>query len=384
MKLYQGPWVWTKEAPFGEFWKAPVGCRGAVDLRTLSAQGKKGIAEGAGLFVMDSELPSPYVLLSEDESQFAKITFDKLTKNTCPIGKNGCKPLRPDKDMNLSVSIGQFKHTEELNRSGEHWEKLVESIQADVKKLHNTNGKTVAEKNLGFLNRQYGVNESVFVPSGLTLKAMKPETTITESFNKANGPLGPDLSWTQFPTDDSNALIDVVSDEANAASTSVFPNAWARAETALSSADHYSKVTVTTMSIGSGIYTSAGSAVRISSDITSSTMDFYYAQLYSNSGVKQVYIQKCVNGVRTIIAQNLSYAYSLPVVFKLDATGSTITLTDGVTQVFQITDTAVTTGVKAAIYLYRNSTGDTARLDTFEASDGLNSFVPRIMLLGVG
>lgn len=367
---FKGPWVWNESCVGGEpCWQPPNEASSGIDLRTLPQQSQRGGDGGEGIFVSDSNKIVGYQKLNKASAE-AHI-WNKLTNASDVDGLTAPVPLMPEKDGKIKLRFGTINKEQSLDMGSAHGTKVLARMRKDFESMPVEQGRRF----LGAVKKQRGFNP---VPE---VNPLDPHTTITESFNKADGALGPDLSWSVFPTDDSNAKMDIVSNEANAAATSVFPNVWARAETELSSTDHYSEVIITAMSIGGGIYTSAGATVRISSDITNSTMDFYYTQLYSNVGTKQAYLQKCVNGSRTVIAQNLAYTYSLPVTYKLDATGSTITVTDGVTQVFQVTDTAVTTGTKAGIYLYRNSTGDTARLDNFEASDGINTSSRRSVIV---
>lgn len=306
---------------------------------------------------MDRELPAPYVLLSEDESKFAKITLDKLTKGTCPIGKNGCKPLRPDKDMNLTVGIGRFRHTEKLKRSGEHWDRLVASIKADVKEVHDRNGKAVAEKNLGFLKKQYGVDEALFVPEGMSLKTRKPETTISDDFNRADSSnLG--ANWTEVTND-----LQIVSNQVRAVNNAQF--SFARYNTPLSSADHYAQIDLTSSNGTSSFSSYAGPMVRFAA--AASTGYFVYAGYVGLN--PRVYIGKRVTGTDTIIAGPYNTSWSFPEPVKLTVNGSNLEVFKSGVSVLTVSDSAITGNLYCGIMAYRDN-GTVADLDNFEASDG--------------
>ena len=192
MKLYRGPWVWDNEQ-IGGAWVAPAGSIGCIDLRPLSSQSKQITAESVGLFMTDSNLPSPYQLLTNKRGQMASTAYDLLTTDPDHEGITAHKPLMPSGDK-YQVFLGDTKLEEPLVRSGKMWDASCRVIQSDVEKLHKQN-PMVARKYLGFLERQHG-DYSKFVPKRLTgLRSAKPETIVTDNFNRANGSLGAASVW---------------------------------------------------------------------------------------------------------------------------------------------------------------------------------------------
>jgi hypothetical protein len=101
------------------------------------------------------------------------------------------------------------------------------------------------QKMLGGLIRKYRTKDyRQFIPADLPDEGwLKPDTTITESFNTADSDtLGPDLSWTELAGD-----WDIVTNAAQIAGSA----ANARADSALSSGNHYAQVKLLNINITS-------------------------------------------------------------------------------------------------------------------------------------
>lgn len=359
MKFFKGGWLFDKQLGA---WSIPGASYQAIDLSP------KSDGKGEVLLATDSMFNAAgYEQITEKAA--LELAKKKLILESDPMGLSGIKPLMPHPDGRLIISLGPLRHEQKLDRSSEHFQKVKMVMMKNFERMTLEEGR----RYLGAVKKQLGFNPVVSVDP------LDPHTTVSDDFNRADGSLG--AGWTVFPTDDGNVAAGIVSNEAKCTVTSTFPNVWVRFETALSAVDHFSEGTITALTNGGGNFVSAGTVVRISTDITNSTMDFYYSQLYYSAGTTQGYMQKCVNGSRTVIAQDLAYAWTVPTLFRLDATGTTITMTNGGVQKFQVTDSAVSVGNKAGIYLYRNGTSDTATLDNWQASDGLSGFVPQIIMM---
>jgi len=113
----------------------------------------------------------------------------------------------------------------------------------------------------------------------------KPETTITESFNTCDSDtLGTDLTWTEVVGDWDNSSNTALDNTACGTD-----NASARAESALSSANHFAQIIATTLGSGSNI----GAVVRFAS-----AANTYYRAVI-NQGDSKLYLQKMVTGTLT-------------------------------------------------------------------------------------
>ncbi len=191
MKLYKGPWVWSEE---WKAWQGPQGSVGCIDLRTLPSQAKTRTVEGEGLFMTDTNLPSPYKLLTSSRSQITSVCRDHLMGNYDITGLTSFKPLMPNKNM-LNVHMGGMKHQEDFIKRGRYWNDFKKSKQNDIRDLYNIS-PSVARKNLGFLELQHGDYKQFLHHDLSGVKPLKPETTINESFDKVDGALGPNHTWT--------------------------------------------------------------------------------------------------------------------------------------------------------------------------------------------
>jgi plastocyanin len=160
--------------------------------------------------------------------------------------------------------------------------------------------------------------------------------TITESFDKADGPgLGPDLAWidlhdADWATSGGRARVPQGPEEPFIA----------RADGDLTSADHYAEAPLTLNRNGDG---QAGVAVRCSD-----TQATCYFALVSGNGDTPNVIGKMVNGTVVILAQE-NDGQGTGGVVRLEVVGSTLTLkVNGVTELTAV-DTEITTGSRAGL-----------------------------------
>lgn len=185
-------------------------------------------------------------------------------------------------------------------------------------------------------------------------------TTITDGFNRANqnnlGTSSEGWSWSELGT----GRLDIVSLAAKHAfqgSQSVN-----RADSDLSSADHYAQWSQTIR--GGGSTTGGGPMVRKDS---SSTLTYYHMRLMG-SGSDNVELYKVVAGTFTQLGSDTSVAVSLPDPLRLTCSGSSIKATyDGVDKITQ-TDTAIASGTRCGIRS-QESSASFASFDDFEAGD---------------
>ena len=182
------------------------------------------------------------------------------------------------------------------------------------------------------------------------LGAAAAKRTIRESFNKANGALGPDLTWTTTA-----GSIGVVSNRAQntGASLSVTD---ARAESALATSDQYAQITC----IRNTPDTSQDAA-RVCARFSETARTHYFVGLLGNNTYQ---IFRRVLGTATSLASG-SYTWANNDVLRIEVSGATITLKVNGSTVASATDSNITsglyTGIGFADIVYQS--------DNFEAGD---------------
>lgn len=366
---YLGPWVWVSEK-MGGCWTSPKGTVGLIDLRTvpqMSVAGGK--AQGQGFFATTEVLDDSYELIykGDIESTEGKATLDilwnKLTIDSDPTGLTAPKPLMPDSSMNLDLCLGGHSIVRrEKFQYGvhSHTSKVREVLQECYReeKSKDTGSKNYL-KVLDFLGEKYGIAkpEDEFIPANLPKeKPIKHNTVINESFNTADSStLGPDLSWTELAGN-----INIVSNQARTATTG---ESSARANSDLSSADHYAQavidVSAETNSPDVGVITRKDS---------SATLTYYlHTADFPSNGTRSY---KCVNGTYTAIGTENSTTLTAgtPATIKGISNGSTIEVFINGTSRLSHTDTAITANVRCGIRGYKTVSGYVS-WDSFEAGD---------------
>ncbi|HRT97867.1 MAG TPA: hypothetical protein P5532_25960, partial [Planctomycetota bacterium] len=212
----------------------------------------------------------------------------------------------------------------------------------------------------------YGVDYRELLGGEPDEPPLPPETTLTESFNTADGDsLGPDLAWAEVVGD-----WDVVNQAAEYQGAST-AQAAARAEHDLSSSDHYAQASVA--ACGSGAeFTGAGAVIRFSA----SAQTYYMARLQQSNDTLQIY--KMVAGTVSALGAPAAVTLLLPATVKLRASGSSITQSYKGDDRTTVTDTAIPGNTRGGLNGYRSdpSHGKPA-LDNFAASD-LAAPAPRV------
>ncbi len=180
----------------------------------------------------------------------------------------------------------------------------------------------------------------------------------TESFNKANGELGPDLTWEGAPGNNGWAVASNRGDiyAVNAASS-------VRAEADTATANNYAQAVLHTLTAASPTQFMPGCRW------SSSAATFYGFMRENDVTNGQRYVlRKSVAGSRTDLASYVTESLSLPETIKVSADGSTITGYIGGVQKQQVTDTSITGHTRAGLYGYGDGTGNVV-VDNFEMGD---------------
>jgi len=159
-------------------------------------------------------------------------------------------------------------------------------------------------------------------------------TTLTESFNKADGALGPDQAWTV-----DEGTVTVVSNKAARASAA--GDSTSRINTLADTVNHYVEVTVASDNAD------AGSPAAMCRKAASATLTHYFSALdYSTSpNADEVTLFRRVGGAYTSLATGSSLGDIAAVtehVIKLEVNGSSLsTFYDGVAKHTNVTDTTI-------------------------------------------
>lgn len=400
-RYYLGHWVQQR---FGTdlCFAPPAGVVGSLDLAPIPVQGVMAADRPMGLFVTRSTvLPSEYTLLGEGDCRelkadtrmqdafrslvgyrpqgdtLAELIYDTLTDGSDPDGSSGPKPLMPDATGWCDVYLGghsrvlgsRFEWGKPDSRGRRHWAKVQQLLRKEFEQLFDDAkaGKLKdAEHHRRVLDAhcdKYGLQGEndwkEFVPVKLQKDVpgrLKHETTITESFNKADSDtLGPDLTWTEV-----NGDFDVVSNQCRHTNTTTVRSA--RAESDLSSADHYAQVQI--VSNGSGTNDcAAGACARFAAAAETMYFAFYY------QADNRLYVSKKVTGAQTNITSSV-ITEALPETYKCEINGSTLKGYQAGVERVSTTDSAITGNLRGGILLYQSSVLNPT-IDNFEASDEL-------------
>jgi hypothetical protein len=392
MKYFIGPWQWVTDRGPAHF-AMPVEAIGAIDLGTVDEMGTPGNArKGCLCWTADSELGSDYDLVASGDVREIKRTakiaamlrktvgtvpggdslhdmiFDCLVGAADPDGLTAPKPIVPGVNGWMDLQMpghgrvksqrfewGKTPHTVKLKRLlRTEFSQLMKDAEAGKLKDQEHHRRV-----LDAMCEKYGIEDwKEFIEPSRQKDVpgrLKHETTITETFNTADGTtLGPLLTWSEVSgnwTVASNAAVIPIGGV-------VFGSA--RAQSDLSSADHYAKVTVVSSDNSSGLFTQVGPSARFNS----SAGTYYAAVLYRFGN--SLNLQKIVNNVQTGLS-GPTITVSLPELYEIRCNGSTQKTYQAGVERSSITDTSITGNLRSGICGY--TTAGSATMDDFEASD---------------
>lgn len=376
MYVALGRWRWT-DFEGGKCWSPPAGAVAALDLRSLPQQDIAGGTGGFGLFGFDTD-PGAGVLGEDPEgvvgptrrqaladalgveissARLGNIVAELLTARADPTGQAFARPIMPDRD-GLTLRFGTIARREAFDLKHPHAAKVLGVLREDYRAIRARGGPH--RKFLGALLRKYRTSDyRQFQPADLPdEEPIEPTTTITESFNTADSAtLGPDLSWTEV-----SGVYEVLSNQCRGTSDGSVVRS-ARAESDLSSADHYSQIDAIANS-------GANTGLFICCFRFESAANTYYRYITRMSdGLNQ--LQKVVTGTPTNLVTGTTSALSLPDTLRGDVSGSTLTGYRNGASTATVSDTAITGHLRCGLGI-QNVTGGSGDVDNFEASDGLS------------
>lgn len=367
-------------------WKPPVGAFSCLDLRTFAecgTPGHVGVPGRYGVFV-STDVPLTGTILSDDPrgtltTKNKRMVFDTLgvqvavsmlddylweLMNVHADNVRICKPLLPKTGFELELLCGPLVKRMQTGKGGPGWDNLVKQRQADYAAM-KVSDPDFAQRLLSKWEESYpGSAFTDFIPAGLpVIEPLPHQTTITESFNGADkAGLGYDLTWTEVS---GTGDYDNYSNTARSINQ-LYPNAYARAESDLSSSDHYAQVDHTVAGPGTAV-TYVGTATRFAS--AASTM-YWGVYTYGVDGAtKNHYIGKIVTGTRTNLADAYDGNASIgqPQTLKMVSNGTALEFFRGGVSKVSVTDSALSTGTRCGLLNLPQLAGD--QMDAWSAAD---------------
>jgi hypothetical protein len=385
VKYYLGPWQLGSNPTA---WTPPPGTVGLVDLATPSqcAEPSDPTKRGLGFFATPNTLDSSYTILGNgdlrsinarlaDRSAWKTLLgyipqgttimdclWDHLTNGADATGAATCFPLVPNADGWMDLHLGghgrlqgeRLEWGKPGSRGTDHTPKIRLMLRAQFRLLWQAN-QTFARKWLDMQCIKFAIADwKELVP--LDLQASVPgrlphSTTITDDFTRADGTtIGNLLSWTEVQGD-----FQTVS---NQVKLNLYDGTYcfARAESDLSSADHYAQYA----------FTSGGGDVQMGPVVRFAGAALTAYLMLARPSDSIFYTYKIVAGSFTQL-QTTTLAIS-DATYKTQANGSTISIFKNGANQTDVTDTSITGNTRTGIMLRAPSaTGNT--VDDFQAAD---------------
>ena len=236
----------------------------------------------------------------------------------------------------------------------------------------------------------YGRPSEEFIPSDLPSETpVRPETTVTDNFNRANENLEASANWSLINGDINTPSLEVFSNECRP-DTTVAASSWGHYQTPLSGSDHYAEHVVRAVTAPSASRSWCTSCCRMSANVNGSINGVDYSATIDSGGTKRGRL-----GKYTGTAVSPLYTTLVDEVETINVGDRVRTETDGsnatgfINDVETALETAIgtpaptaTSDVGIGARITDGSIGDVA-LDDFEAAD-LAAAAGRIMASMVG
>lgn len=198
-------------------------------------------------------------------------------------------------------------------------------------------------------------------PSDITQEVapLKPETVVSDDFNRANGNLG--ANWGNY------GFVWAVAANGIAKYTGSGATGWATNQNPLSTDDHYAQIK---MVIGNAYY-AMGPMTR---NPNNGTFTYYSLDNYAD----QMRLIKVVAGAGAVIA-SAAWTYAVGETYRQQSDGSSLTgYVDGSEKV-SVTDTALSGQLHTGCTAYTGVANDSAQMDDFYATDLIPPVDPPII-----
>lgn len=336
--------LFWSDKPFGQDYRAV----GRGDLRDITNAPRDVIASMFGLRTLAGDT-------------LADLIWGLLTVDADPNGENRAPPIMPTRrrQMELVLSghgpVAQKRFEPGLSEAPP----VRDLLQRQYRRIRQAALDGLLKDDvhhrrvLDYWCEKYGLTEDYFRPPDLPPETrVGHETTITESFNKTDGSLGPDLTWVDFHN---SGVYEVVSQAAERVASSLGAT---RANSALSSDDHYAQAEFSSLAFSDR---TAGVMARQAGDATQT----YYMALADGPTNGETW--KIISGSNTSVgAQGGTFAAGD--VIQLECDGSTITRKKNGSTQNSTTDTAISGNLYTGLASVHAIAGSPA-VDNFEAAD---------------
>lgn len=410
-QIYLGYWDWDVDPTTGHGrWRAPGGdAIGVLDLRSRRQSGTPGPqAQGLAVFVYPGlrRYPQLTVEIGDDPQRHlevkqraiieeltgSRVTESRFTRvlqelrlasyNIDPTGRDARKPLLPRHDRRVDLPLGPYGDL--LQGRGVDWELMMECAirvrWADYRRQRRRMDEYLDLEGLqrstgAFMQKMFGrlgddLLEGALPPEYISDGWLPPHTTILDSFNRADaatlGTASGGFSWTSVQQNSQGESHAISSNQCVSQPIVDFHES-DRADTDLSSDDHYSQVSVVALPQPVSNAIVAGSVARFSGDVAAGTDQYWARLLLYSTGNQRADIAKYVDGVETEILADQVVTFSLPDTMKAQADGTTISGQFNGSEFGSVSDSDITGILRTGIHTF-NRDGD-ATYDNFEAAD---------------
>jgi hypothetical protein len=292
------------------------------------------------------------------------VLWETLTLQADPTGEVRALPIVPTHRGMLELHLAghSLLRAQRMTREHPAFQTLCRALQGNYGKIHNKGkGAKTAAKWLEVQRRKLGLTASqamdLLIPPGLAKQPpRRPTTTIQDDFNREDDYGALSASAEGWPWSEQTGF-GIVGE----AATFITGAAMGRAETDLSSDDHYAQVDIVTMP-------SIGLIVRATTDNVFDGTNSYYSYVAGTSPTNPTRLYKTVNNSTLAIdggggvgGASIDAGKTL----RLQCDGSTLTgYVDG-QQSIQITDTAVTGNLRCGL----RGIVSGSQVDNFVAAD---------------
>lgn len=369
--LYYAPFTWEVTEDGEEYWRSKYDALGMIDLRTIPQMSTPGAFDGdeqccalissaVAIPELDVEFISQGVNGITPRGERADIElFRVLTEDADATGQLRNKPLIPNRNgvVEAWIAPGTRLFLTSLSRDSIAWSSAMEVHRLDYDRIRRESGVEIARKVAGYWQLKYGedIRTADQQRDGIT----SPETIIGDTFVEAvntdlashiaTGPNG-GFSWTEL----TNGFT-VIGASDTVLGDSVVAENVARADSALSTDDHYAQIDRTS---GSGATSFVSGIIRKANTATLT----YYTNLY-RSGVTWSLI-KIIANVQTVLDDDATPPSGNGLVY-IEANASTITGTfSGGGDILTASDTSITGNLYTGMRFFRAGEGD-----NFQAED---------------
>lgn len=317
MEYYLAPWEWYDGPDDVPHFRSPFkNTRGLIDLRSLSDQEVPTHDAGFGLFVATEKQTVPGSIYLGDNlaalvdkrqlksvmglgenivaSELGPVIWELVTVLADPVGTVRVRPLTPTHtgimELHLAEDVVVRKRILETDPE---WPNIRLRIQDNYKKIkagvdakHYPAGQHL--RALSVWQKKYRIEDyTKFIPPGFADEGTAlPATNVADLFARANENLEDSANWSLIGQAAGETSLAVVSEQCRPDSIA-HNNSTGQHQTALSTDDHFSQVTVESLTAPGSTRNSCGAACRVSINAGSAINSYQYeATIDSGSTVR--------------------------------------------------------------------------------------------------